>query len=47
MGILIRDVDDPVIYDQGVQQQVEEIKAKSKIRCMDDLLHSGETWEVE
>lgn len=44
---VIRDVDDPVVYDQGVQQQVEEVKAKSKIRCMDDLLHSGETWEVE
>ena len=44
---VIRDVDDPVVYDQGDAAQVEEVKAKSKIRCMEDLLHSGETWEVE
>ena len=44
---VIRDVDDPVVYDQGVQQQVADVKAQSKIRCMDDLLHSGATWEVE
>ena len=44
---VIRNVDDPIVYDQGVQQQVEEVKASSKIRCMEDLLHSGATWEVE
>lgn len=44
---VIRDVDDPVVYDQGVQQQVEDVKAQSKIHCMEDLLHSGATWEVE
>ena len=44
---VIRDVDDPVVYDQGVQQQVADVKAQSKIRCMDDLLRSGATWEVE
>ena len=44
---VIRDVDDPHIYDQGVQRQVEEVKASSKIKCMDDLLRSGATWEVE
>ena len=44
---VIRDVDDPHIYDQGVQRQVEEVKATSKIKCMDDLLRSGATWEVE
>ena len=44
---VIRDVDDAVVYDQGVARQVEEVKASSKIRCMDDLLHSGNTWEVE
>ena len=44
---VIRDVNDPVVYDQGVQQQVEEVKASSKIRCVDDLLRSGATWEVE
>ena len=44
---VIRDVNDAVVYDQGVARQVEEVKASSKIRCMDDLLHSGNTWEVE
>ncbi|MBQ1221134.1 MAG: 2-oxoacid:ferredoxin oxidoreductase subunit beta [Alistipes sp.] len=44
---VIRDVNDAVVYDQGVAHQVEEVKASSKIRCMDDLLHSGNTWEVE
>ncbi|MBO5686318.1 MAG: 2-oxoacid:ferredoxin oxidoreductase subunit beta, partial [Alistipes sp.] len=43
---VIRNVDDAVVYDQAVQAQVEEVKAASKIRCMDDLLHSGATWEV-
>ena len=43
---VIRNVDDAVVYDQAVQAQVEEVKATSKIRCMDDLLHSGATWEV-
>ncbi|MBQ5879101.1 MAG: 2-oxoacid:ferredoxin oxidoreductase subunit beta, partial [Alistipes sp.] len=43
---VIRDVNDAVVYDQGVARQVEEVKASSKIRCMDDLLHSGNTWEV-
>ena len=44
---VIRVVDDPVVYDQGGQQQVADVKAQSKIRCMDDLLRSGATWEVE
>ena len=26
---------------------VEEVKAASKIHCVDDLLRSGATWEVE
>ena len=44
---VIRDVNDAVVYDQGVARQVEEVKASSKIRCRDDLRHSGNTWEVE
>lgn len=44
---VIRDVEDPVIYDQGVRRQVEEVRAARKITCMDDLLRSGATWEVE
>ncbi len=43
---IIRDVDAPT-YEREVARQVAEVKAKSKIICMDDLLHSGETWEVE
>lgn len=34
-------------YDDLMEAQITEIKAKSKIKCMDDLLNSGETWIVE
>jgi 2-oxoglutarate ferredoxin oxidoreductase subunit beta len=34
-------------YEMLVEQQIEEVKAKSKIKTMDDLLHSGSTWLVE
>jgi hypothetical protein len=30
-----------------MEAQITEIKAKSKIKNMDDLLNSGETWFVE
>jgi len=30
-----------------VRDQVKEVMAKSKIHCVDDLLRSGSTWEVE
>ena len=43
---VIRDVED-ITYDEGVRKQVEEVTAKSKIHCVDDLLHSGSTWTVE
>ena len=43
---VIRDVKD-VTYDDGVTDQVEEVKAKSKIHCMDELLRSGSTWEIK
>lgn len=33
-------------YDHNVQKQVDDVKAASAIRCMDDLLHSGETYEL-
>ncbi|NLD22173.1 MAG: 2-oxoacid:ferredoxin oxidoreductase subunit beta [Bacteroidales bacterium] len=33
-------------YDANVQQQVDEVSAKSKIHNMDDLLSSGSTWQV-
>ena len=43
---VIRNVQD-VTYDEGVRKQVEDVKAKSKIQCVDDLLRSGSTWKVE
>ena len=33
-------------YDDGVHDQVLEVTAKSKIHSVDELLHSGSTWEV-
>ena len=44
MGI-IRSVEAPV-YDQEMKKQIETIQAKRKITCMDELLQSGNTWEV-
>ncbi|MDE6140428.1 MAG: 2-oxoacid:ferredoxin oxidoreductase subunit beta [Alistipes sp.] len=44
---VIRDVHEDNVYDTRVEAQIEEVQAKSKIRSMDDLLHSGETWTIE
>jgi len=35
------------VYDKAVHEQIENVKAKAKIKCMDDLFHSGPTWTVE
>lgn len=43
---VIRDVKAPT-YDDGVRDQVEEVKQKASIHCMDELLRSGSTWEVK
>ncbi len=43
---VIRDVEAPN-YDSEVERQVNEVKASAKISCMDDLLRSGDTWEVK
>lgn len=43
---VIRDIDKPV-YSELMENQIIEAKAKSKIKCVDDLLNSGNTWEVE
>ena len=43
---VIRDVKD-VTYDDGVRDQVKEVTRTSNIHCVDDLLHSGSTWEIE
>ena len=43
---VIRKVAEPT-YEKAVEMQIEEVQAESKIKCMDDLLRSGETWEVK
>ena len=43
---VIRDMKDENVYDAKVMEQVEAVKASSKITCMDELLRSGETWEI-
>lgn len=34
-------------YEDGVCSQVDEVKAKSSVHCVDELLRSGSTWEVK
>lgn len=34
-------------YDRSVDDQIKSIQKKSKIKCMDDLLMSGSTWNVD
>ena len=43
---VIRSVSGPT-YERLVEEQISEIKKKSKIKCMDDLLLSGSTWHVD
>ena len=43
---VIRDVKD-MTYDDNVRDQVLEVKAKAKIKTVDELLRSGATWEVK
>ena len=43
---VIRDVKD-ITYDDGVRDQVRDVMRKSKIHSVDELLHSGSTWEVK
>lgn len=34
-------------YDDMVEEQISQAKATSKIKCVDDLLNSGDTWEIK
>ena len=43
---VIRAVKDST-YDDNVRDQLAEVREKSKIKTMDDLLMSGATWEVK
>ncbi|MCB8964681.1 MAG: 2-oxoacid:ferredoxin oxidoreductase subunit beta [Bacteroidales bacterium] len=42
---VIRNVKDST-YDDNVRDQVLEVMKDAKIKCVDDLLNSGETWDV-
>ncbi|RLD64604.1 MAG: 2-oxoacid:ferredoxin oxidoreductase subunit beta [Bacteroidetes bacterium] len=43
---VIRNVDD-YTYANELAQQIKDVQAESKIKCVDDLLLSGKTWEVK
>ncbi len=43
---IIRSVDEPT-YDERLVKQVEEVQTTRVITCVDELLNSEETWEVE
>ncbi len=43
---VIRDVEAKT-YDEALDEQIEMVKATSKIHNMTDLLNSGDTWEVK
>lgn len=34
-------------YDDLMEEQIIAVKASSPIKCMDDLLNSGDTWEIK
>ncbi len=44
MGV-IRDVEDET-YDDAVESQIEQVKAKSKVKTFDDLIATLEQWEI-
>ena len=43
---VIRSVPGPT-YERSVEEQIEAVQKTTKIKCMDDLLLSGSTWNVE
>ena len=43
---VIRDVEGTT-YNDALDAQIENVKAKSSIRCVEDLLNSGDVWEVK
>jgi 2-oxoglutarate ferredoxin oxidoreductase subunit beta len=43
---VIRSVAGPT-YDIAIEDQINEIRSSSRIKCMDDLLNSGSVWEVK
>lgn len=43
---VIRNVKDNT-YNEELENQIEFVKKSSKIKCMNDLLYQGDTWEVK
>jgi 2-oxoglutarate/2-oxoacid ferredoxin oxidoreductase subunit beta len=43
---VIRSVAAPT-YEKAIEKQIADIQVSSKIKCVDDLLHSGSVWKVE
>jgi 2-oxoglutarate/2-oxoacid ferredoxin oxidoreductase subunit beta len=33
--------------EEKMVQQIKDVQATATIKCMDDLLNSGDTWEVK
>jgi 2-oxoglutarate ferredoxin oxidoreductase subunit beta len=42
---VIRNVE-ALVYDEEMVKQIDEVQQKRKVTCVDELLHSGNTWEV-
>ena len=36
-----------ITYDSAIEEQIKEIQAGAKIKCMEDLLNAGSVWDVE
>jgi len=43
---IIREVDAQT-YDSSMVEQIAKVRERSAIKCVDDLLHDGSTWEVD
>ena len=43
---VIRDVEAKT-YETELHRQLGQVAEKSRIKCMDELLHSGATWTVK
>lgn len=43
---VVRDVEG-ICYDEAMELQVQAVQEQSAVKCMDDLLNSGDVWEVE
>lgn len=43
---VIRAVEGEPVYDRAVEEQIAEVQAHAKIHDVEELLRSGETWEI-